>query len=215
MSQYGNERVSGSENCTFGCLLEVMVAKTEMVYAAITLADEGGLDGVSMRKLAKRLDVSPMALYHHVRDRDELLDEMARVITGTQTIVTAEGQGARELLIHYAHTAFGALCSHPWLLHMVMTPGRVHQLVAPDDMQRLLDALGAAGLDADQSRDSVLGVSALAVGSASFVVESQECRGDVVRSLELALAAMTAGIEPPPAESGIPSSRVGAEALFA
>lgn len=192
-----------------------MIAKTELVNTAIALADEDGLDGVSMRKLAKRLGLTPMAIYHHVRDRDELLDEMARLITGTQTIVTAEGQGARELLIHYAHTAFGALCTHPWLLHMVMTPGRVHQLVAPEDMQYLLDALAAAGFDADQCRDSVLGVSALAVGSASFVVESQECRDDVVRSLELALAAMTADIDPQPAEAGIPSSRVAAEALLA
>lgn len=199
----------------FGCLLVVMIAKSEMVHAAIAIADEGGLDGVSMRKLAKRLDVSPMALYHHIRNRNELLDEMARTITGTQTIVTAEGQGARELLIHYAHTAFGALCTHPWLLHMVMTPGRVHQLVAPDDMQRLLGALGAAGLDADQCRDSVLAVSALAVGSASFVVESQGCRDDVVRALERALAAMTAGIELNRAEAGVASSRVGAEALLA
>ncbi|WP_167132685.1 TetR/AcrR family transcriptional regulator [Paramicrobacterium chengjingii] len=194
MSQCGNERGLTSENCRFGCLLEVMIAKTELVHAAIALADEGGLDGVSMRKLAKSLDVSPMGIYHHVNDRDDLLDEMARTITGTQAIVTAEGEGARELLVHYAFTVLGSLCSHPWLLHMVMTPGRVHQLVAPNDMQRLLDALGAAGLDADQCRDSILGVSALAVGSASFVVESDRCRDDVVHALESALRAMTAGL---------------------
>jgi len=40
------------------------------VNTAITLADEEGLESVSLRKLGDRLDVSAMAAYRHVRDKD-------------------------------------------------------------------------------------------------------------------------------------------------
>lgn len=42
--------------------------------ATLELADLEGLSAVSMRGVAARLDVTPMALYHHVRDKDDLLD---------------------------------------------------------------------------------------------------------------------------------------------
>ena len=44
-----------------------------MVSAAITLMDEAGLDSITMRSLAERLQVTPGSLYRHVRDKDELL----------------------------------------------------------------------------------------------------------------------------------------------
>jgi AcrR family transcriptional regulator len=40
------------------------------------MADEQGLDRVSMRAVADRLGVTPMALYHHVRDKEDLLDAL-------------------------------------------------------------------------------------------------------------------------------------------
>ena len=53
-----------------------------MLTAAVELADETGIDGVSMRRLAQRLGVVPMALYKHVADKDELLDGMVDVVIG-------------------------------------------------------------------------------------------------------------------------------------
>ena len=47
-----------------------------MLRAAVVLADDAGLETLSMRHLAQQLGVVPMALYKHVRDKDELLDGM-------------------------------------------------------------------------------------------------------------------------------------------
>src|SRR5258707_4038781 len=44
--------------------------------AAVALADERGLDAVSMRAVAERVGVTPMALYPHVGSKAELLDGM-------------------------------------------------------------------------------------------------------------------------------------------
>lgn len=48
-----------------------------VVEGALTLADAEGLEAVTIRRLAKRLGVTPMALYWHFRNKDELLDGMA------------------------------------------------------------------------------------------------------------------------------------------
>ena len=48
----------------------------------MALADEDGLEGFSMRRLAQELGVVPMALYKHVANKDELLDGMVDIVFG-------------------------------------------------------------------------------------------------------------------------------------
>ena len=49
---------------------QVLVAAREIIAAE-------GLEGLSMRKLAQRLDCAPMSLYVHVRDKHDLLRALA------------------------------------------------------------------------------------------------------------------------------------------
>lgn len=50
-----------------------------VVAAALELVDQAGADGLTMRALARHLGVDPMALYRHVRDKDDLLGAMCDV----------------------------------------------------------------------------------------------------------------------------------------
>ena len=50
------------------------LTRDQVLDAALDLADAQGLDAVSMRGVAARLEVTPMALYRHVGDKDALLD---------------------------------------------------------------------------------------------------------------------------------------------
>lgn len=54
--------------------------RDRVLRAAIALADEVGIDSLSMRNLAERLGVVPMALYKHVTSKDELLNGMIDVL---------------------------------------------------------------------------------------------------------------------------------------
>ena len=54
--------------------------RDRVLRGAVALADEVGITGVSMRRLAQQLGVVPMALYKHVADKDELLDGMVDVV---------------------------------------------------------------------------------------------------------------------------------------
>lgn len=53
-----------------------------MLAAAIELADRDGFEALTMRKLADELGVGAMSLYHHVPNKDELLDGMIEIVFG-------------------------------------------------------------------------------------------------------------------------------------
>src|ERR671922_2206935 len=54
----------------------VPLDRERIVAAAIALADEGGLEAVSLRKVAARLDAGPMRLYGYISTKEELFDLM-------------------------------------------------------------------------------------------------------------------------------------------
>ncbi|WP_087874503.1 TetR/AcrR family transcriptional regulator C-terminal domain-containing protein [Arthrobacter globiformis] len=58
----------------------VRLNRQRVLQAAVSLADEAGIDELSMRRLGQELGVVPMALYKHVANKDELLDGMVEEI---------------------------------------------------------------------------------------------------------------------------------------
>lgn len=87
----------------------------EIVGTAIAIAEDEGLAGVSMRKIAERLGVTTMTLYRYVPGKEDLLDLMFDMGTGPPP---AEDwpEGWREGLSAYARATYEKLLAHPWLL---------------------------------------------------------------------------------------------------
>lgn len=56
------------------------LTRDAVLRAAVALADAEGVEAVSMRRVAERLGVVPMALYKHVADKDDLLDGMVDTV---------------------------------------------------------------------------------------------------------------------------------------
>jgi AcrR family transcriptional regulator len=56
------------------------LTKERVLAAAIDLADREGIDALSMRRLGQSLGVEAMALYRHVRDKDDLLDGVVEAV---------------------------------------------------------------------------------------------------------------------------------------
>ena len=56
--------------------------RARVLRAAVDVADRGGIESLSMRKLGQELGVDAMALYRHVRDKDDLLDGVVEVVVG-------------------------------------------------------------------------------------------------------------------------------------
>jgi TetR/AcrR family transcriptional regulator, tetracycline repressor protein len=59
------------------------LTRDRIVDAALSVMDAEGLDAVSMRRVAREVGVEAMSLYHHVRDKDDLLQAVCdRVMAG-------------------------------------------------------------------------------------------------------------------------------------
>ncbi len=127
------------------------------VAAAIGLADDEGIGALSMRSLATRLGVTPMALYKHVADKGELLDGMVdAVVAGYVEPVTAPtppGESApedgwRAEMRARILAARAELEAHPWLRRLIETrTTRTPHVLA--HMDALAGVLISGGLSVD------------------------------------------------------------------
>ena len=68
-----------------GAEIRVPLTRERVLRTAVQLADESGIEALSMRKLAQALDVVPMALYRHVANKDELLDAWSTLSSARST----------------------------------------------------------------------------------------------------------------------------------
>jgi AcrR family transcriptional regulator len=89
------------------------LSRERVLAAAVALADAGGVDALSMRKLAQELGVVPMALYKHVASKDELLDGMVDLVVG-EIDPPAGGTGWKTAIRRRILSARRALLRHPW-----------------------------------------------------------------------------------------------------
>ncbi len=67
------------------------LTKGEIVDAALRIHAQDGLGMLSMRRLAAAVDASPMALYRHIADKDEILLEVVDVLLASQTSPPTDG----------------------------------------------------------------------------------------------------------------------------
>ncbi|QFG27104.1 TetR/AcrR family transcriptional regulator C-terminal domain-containing protein [Actinomadura sp. WMMB 499] len=87
--------------------------RTTIVGAALELLNEVGLDGLTTRRLAAKLDVRSPALYWHFRNKQELVDEMARTVQAGQNLgPPQDGEPWRDWLARRARERRRVLMSY-------------------------------------------------------------------------------------------------------
>jgi len=116
-----------------------------VVDAALRVADEGGLEALSLRRLAKVLGVTPMAIYRHVRDKDHLLDLMADRLLQQIELPPAETERWAEALRRVGHSLLAVIEAHPsapFLLARPFTSPSAYRVA-----EAILAVLDRAGFD--------------------------------------------------------------------
>jgi AcrR family transcriptional regulator len=96
------------------------LSRERVLEAAIAIADAQGLHGLTMRSLARELGVQPMSLYHHVANKDEILDGVVDVVFG-QITFPADDRDWKRAMRERAHSARAVLRRHPWAIGLVET----------------------------------------------------------------------------------------------
>lgn len=103
----------------------IPLSRDRVLEAAIALADESGLQSLSMRKLGQALGVEAMSLYNHVANKDEILDGIVDVVVG-EIEVPPPGDDWRAAARRRVLSARETLARHPWatgLMESRVNPG--------------------------------------------------------------------------------------------
>lgn len=162
--------------------------RERVLRAAIAVADESGLESLTMRRLAQQLGVEAMSLYRHVANKDDILDGIADLVI-SDIDVPPTGTGWKTAMRQRSISAHEVLLAHPWATMLI--PSRFN--IGPG-MRRYLDAtLGRlreggfsieGALDAWHTLDSHLyGFTLQQLGLPFKVEQAQQVSADVLPQL--------------------------------
>jgi AcrR family transcriptional regulator len=89
-----------------------------VLQTAISRADQGGLEALTMRSLADELGVAPMALYRHVASKEDLVDAMIDVVFG-EIGLPSGGADWKNAMRQRAMSLRGVLARHRWAIGLM------------------------------------------------------------------------------------------------
>lgn len=142
-----------------------------IVDTAISVADANGLDALSMRRIARELEVGTMSLYRYIPGKAELLDLMLdRVSDPSKQVKQAEGLDWRGVVEIAARESYRVYVTHPWTLGVNWT----RPVLGPNTLaavEFIVGGLAGLGLT-DQERVMVLSmIDGYVVGIARSYVQ--------------------------------------------
>jgi AcrR family transcriptional regulator len=89
------------------------LSRDRVLAAAVALADAGGLESLTMRRLGEDLGVEAMSLYKHVTNKDDLVDGMVDLVFA-EIELPPSGADWRTAMRERAVSVRAALIRHPW-----------------------------------------------------------------------------------------------------
>jgi AcrR family transcriptional regulator len=146
------------------------------VDVSVTIADSEGTEAVSMRRIAKELQVGVMSLYWHIESKEELHQLMLEAVQAEIEAADASGDWRADLTV-YARNTRAAMHRHPWAIDYIGggPPS------GPNDARnadRLIAALDGLGIDVKTTLWALMTVSTYVIGAA--LREIQEIRWERV-----------------------------------
>lgn len=139
------------------------LSRDRIVEAAIELADEGGLDLVTMSRVARRLNAGAMSLYRHVANKDDLVSAMVERITADFSYPARDGRDWRDCMHALANQDRASFHAHPWMLTATATVPPPASLAA---MEWALEVLEGAGFSSTEAARGIMAINHYVQGSA-------------------------------------------------
>ncbi|MFE3864472.1 TetR/AcrR family transcriptional regulator [Streptomyces goshikiensis] len=126
------------------------ISREEVIGTARRIVTEEGVDRLTMRRLATEIGSTPMALYHHVRNKEELLvllldDYAARALRRPEPAADP-----RERVVVAAAAIHEALAACPWIVE-VLTADDLMSASALWFVEQIVDGLVECGLSPEQA----------------------------------------------------------------
>jgi AcrR family transcriptional regulator len=144
--------------------LTPLLSREGIVAAALQIIDSGGVEALSMRRLAGDLGVSGPSLYHHFAGKDEILDAIVEQVN-SEIELEDHGGDWEKALSRYAYQLRSLLTAHPHIVEFVaLRPVTNHAGLRI--YEHLIGQLGLCGWSIGFGRDVVLAVENLVYGAA-------------------------------------------------
>jgi AcrR family transcriptional regulator len=97
------------------------LSRERVLHAAIDLADRGGIESLTMRKLGHALGVEAMSLYNHVAKKDDIVAGILELVVREIDVPSGETDW-KTAIRRTAISAHEALVRHPWACSLMMSP---------------------------------------------------------------------------------------------
>jgi AcrR family transcriptional regulator len=94
------------------------LSRDRVVRAAVALADNGGLEAITMRKLGQALGVEAMSLYNHVAGKEDLLDGLVDIVF-SEIELDCDGNDWKTAMRRRATSAREVLGRHRWAIGLM------------------------------------------------------------------------------------------------
>jgi AcrR family transcriptional regulator len=99
------------------------LSRERVLRAALALADKGGIESFSMRKLGQELGVEAMSLYHHVANKDDILDGIVDLVF-SEISVSSDRDDWKAAMRWRGISARDVLLRHPWATSLMQSRTR-------------------------------------------------------------------------------------------
>jgi AcrR family transcriptional regulator len=153
--------------------------RDDVVAVAIAATERGELASLTMRALADRLGVTPMALYAHVDDKDDLLDEVLDYVLRRDAapLPVVAGDRWQDWMVEFAERLHRVLSEHPVLLdRYCRSPVGVRGALVR--MEAALAVLADAGFDDRACVDLYAAVQMFTLGFTTLEVARRATLAD-------------------------------------
>jgi AcrR family transcriptional regulator len=140
-------------------------SREQIAAAALRIADEDGIDAVSMRNVATKLGAGTMTLYNYVHTKDELIALMDDALMAEALVPDGElPDNWRDAVAAIARRTWAVLGRHPWAL--VAPQGAAPGPNTMRHFEQFLAAIAGTGLDGAATFDLLALVDSYVFGSA-------------------------------------------------
>ncbi len=195
------------------------LSRETVVDGALALTGAEGLEGLTIRRLAQRLGVTPMALYWHFKNKDELLDAVVDRLWSLMEVDEDQDRPWSERLRALMESMVDVLRAHPAASTLVM-------MTQPDDtescfriMEAALGILADAGFSPADSaaicRHGLRTTTTLAIGDPGLTpAQTPDEAAEFIRRKRIALETLPKDRYPHVVAAACPLTEIGDENAF-
>ncbi len=145
---------------------KALISRRKTLEVALRIIDTEGLEALSIRRLGREINVQGISLYHHFKDKEEILVGACQLALAHVRTPKTDQTDWREWLFQNALEYRKALCAHPNLIPVLM---RRHPLrIGLAEHNSTAGLLAVLGVPAGAIMPLLEGLEELALGSASY-----------------------------------------------